>query len=100
MTDPEQKPDEVLEDTDAAAVTRTLWILAKDGHTMTCTIAGEAGREQLKVLIDREVYLSETHTVPEGTMNRARLLHRAFEAHGWLEVPEAAHPAVDRTTRV
>jgi hypothetical protein len=82
MTDPE---------TDGGAVTRTLWILAKDGHTMTCTIAGEPGREQLKVLIDREVYLSEIHTVPEGTTSRARLLHRAFEAHGWIEVG-SPHP--------
>jgi hypothetical protein len=77
-------------------VTRTLWILAKDGHTMTCTIAGEPGREELQVLYDREVYLSEMHTVPEGTMSRARLLHRGFEAHGWIEVSEGAHSEVDR----
>ena len=70
-------------------MTRTLWILAKDGHTMTCTIAGEPGREELQVLFDREVYLSERHTVPEGTMSRASLLHRAFEARGWIEVSGA-----------
>jgi hypothetical protein len=97
MTDPEQKPDETLEETVGGAAVRTLWILAKDGHTMTCTVAGEPGREQLQVLIDQEVYLSETHTVPEGTMSRAHLLHRAFEAHGWIEAPEATHPAVDPT---
>lgn len=91
MTDPEQKADDAPEVTDGRAVARTLWILAKDGHTMTCTIAGEPGREQLQVLIDQEVYLSETHTVPEGTMSRARLLHRAFEVHGWIEVG-SAHP--------
>jgi hypothetical protein len=85
MSDPEPKSDEVL----PPHATRTLWILAKDGHTMTCTIAGEPGREQLQVLIDREVYLSETHTVPEGTLSRARLLHHAFGAHGWIDVSEA-----------
>ena len=67
-------------------MTRTLWILAKDGHTMTCVITGEPGHEELQVLLDREVYLSEIHTVPEGTISRARLLHRAFEARGWIEV--------------
>lgn len=72
-------------------MTRTLWILAKDGHTMTCTIAGEPGREELQVLFDREVYLSEAHTVPEGTIGRARLLRRGFEAHGWIEASEGAH---------
>jgi hypothetical protein len=77
-------------------VTRTLWILAKDGHTMTCTITGEPGREELQVLFDREVYLSEIHTVPEGTISRAHLLHRGFEAHGWVEVSEAARAEVDR----
>jgi hypothetical protein len=85
MTDPEQKSDEALPPT----ATRTLWILAKDGLTMTCTIGGAPGRELLQVLIDQEVYLSEIHTVPEGTMSRAHLLHRAFEAHGWIEVSEA-----------
>jgi hypothetical protein len=74
-------------------VTRTLWILAKDGHTMTCTIAGEPGREELQVLLDRQVYLSEIHTVPEGTISRARLLHRAFEARGWTEMP-SSRPSV------
>jgi len=79
--------------TGGGVVTRTLWILAKDGHTMTCTIAGEPGREELQVLYDREVYLSEMHTVPEGTLSRAHLLHRAFEAHGWVEVSEPADSA-------
>jgi hypothetical protein len=53
---------------------------------MTCLIAGDPGREELQVLFDREVYLSEMHTVPEGTMSRASLLHRGFEARGWIEV--------------
>jgi hypothetical protein len=76
-------------------VTRTLWILAKGGHTMTCTITGEPGREELQVLFDREVYLSEIHTVPEGTISRARILHRGFEERGWIEIAEAAQAKID-----
>jgi hypothetical protein len=61
----------------------TLWMLHKDGHTMTCVISGEPGHEELQVLIDGEVYLSETHTVHDGAIGRAHTLHRGFEAHGW-----------------
>lgn len=58
---------------------------------MTCTITGDPGREELQVLYDRGIYLSEIHTVPEGAMGRASVLHRGFEARGWTEVTEAAH---------
>jgi hypothetical protein len=79
-------------------VTRTLWIVSKDGHTMTCTISGVAGHEELKVLLDREVYLSEIHTVHEGAVGRAHTLHLGFEAHGWTAVFEATGSDVDRPT--
>jgi hypothetical protein len=64
-------------------VTRTLWSLSKDNHTMTCVISGEPGQEELRVLLDGEIYLSEIHTVHEGAVGRAETLHRGFEAHGW-----------------
>ena len=64
----------------------TLWILSKDGHTMTCVVAGTPGHEDLRVLLDREVYLSEIHTVHEGTIGRANTLHRGFLAHGWTPI--------------
>jgi hypothetical protein len=67
----------------AAGATRTLWVLHKDGQKITCMISGEPGHEELKVLIDREVYLSETHTVHDGAIGRAHTLLRGFEAHGW-----------------
>jgi hypothetical protein len=60
-----------------------MWILSKDGHTMTCVISGQPNHEELQVLLDREVYLSEIHTVHEGAVARAETLHRGFEAHGW-----------------
>ena len=85
-------------ETGGEPVTRTLWIVAKDGHTMTCTISGEAGHEELQVFFDREVYLSEIHTVPEGAVGRARTLHLGFEAHGWTAVSEAANSDLDRPT--
>ena len=64
----------------------TLWILSKDGHTMTCVVAGTPGHEDLRVLLDRDVYLSEIHTVHEGTIARANTLHRGFLAHGWTPI--------------
>ena len=67
-------------------VGETLWVLGKDGHTMTCVISGEPGHEELQVLLDRDVYLSETHTVHDGAIARAHTLHRGFEAHGWTPV--------------
>jgi hypothetical protein len=76
-------PDKSNAGTDGDDVTQTLWILAKDGHTMTCMMLGEPGHEELQVLLDREVYLSEMHTVHEGAVDRAQILHRGFEAHGW-----------------
>ena len=64
----------------------TLWILGKDGRTMTCVVVGTSGHEELRVLLDREVYLSEIHTVPEGTIGRANTLRRGFVAHGWTPI--------------
>jgi len=64
----------------------TAWILSKDGHTMTCVISGESGREELQVLFDLEVYLNEQHSVHDGTIGRARTLLRGFEAHGWAPI--------------
>jgi len=72
-------------------VTRTLWIVGKDGHTMTCRISGELGHEELQVFFDGDVYLDEIHTVHEGVLDRARTLHRGFEAHGWTTVFEPAN---------
>jgi hypothetical protein len=65
---------------------RTLWILGKDGRTMTCVVAGTPGHEDLRVLLDRDVYLSEIHTVHEGTIGRADTLRRGFLAHGWTPI--------------
>lgn len=73
-------------------VTRTVWVLGKDGHTMTCVIWGEPGREELQVLYDLEVYLDELHTVHEGAVGRARTLLHGFEAHGWAPVDVSRPP--------
>ena len=66
--------------------TRTLWVVQKDGHSVRCLLSGEPGREELRILVDRELYLSEIHTVHEGVIGRADTLHRGFEAHGWTTV--------------
>ena len=68
---------------DGGRAADTLWVLHKDGRTMTCVLSGEPGHEELQVLIDREVYLSETHSVRDGAIGRAHTLQRGFEAHGW-----------------
>jgi hypothetical protein len=61
-----------------------LWILGKDGRTMTCVVVDTPGGQDLRVLLDGEVYLSEIHTVHEGAIGRAETLRRGFEAHGWI----------------
>jgi hypothetical protein len=66
--------------------TRTLWVLGKDGHTVTCTVQGEPGEEELKVFMDRDPYLSETHTVHDGAVGRATTLRHGFEKHGWKAI--------------
>jgi hypothetical protein len=76
--------------------TRTLWVLRKEGHTMTCLVSGEPGHETLQVFFDRDVYLSEIHTVHDGVVARARTLHHGFEAHGWTAVLEAQSSDLDR----
>jgi hypothetical protein len=80
--------------TGGEVVTRTQRIVGKDGHTMTCRISGEPGHEELQVFFDREVYLSEIHTVHEGAVGRARALYHGFEAHGWVAI-EAPSPDLD-----
>jgi hypothetical protein len=66
--------------------TRTLWVLSKDGHSMTCVISGEPGHEELQLLLDGQVYVSESHTVHDGAVGRATTLHRGFEERGWRAV--------------
>jgi hypothetical protein len=72
---------------------RTLWVLHKDGRSLTCLVSGEPGHEELRVLVDGEVYLDETHTVHDGAVSRARTLLHGFQAHGWtpvfVELPHA-----------
>ena len=62
---------------------RTLWQLSKDGQTVTCLVVGEPGHEELRVLMDAEIYLSEIHTVHDGALGRATTLRHGFEKHGW-----------------
>jgi hypothetical protein len=70
----------------AGTETNTLWVVHKDEHTMTCVLSGRPGHEELRVLVDRDLYLSETHTVHEGAVDRAHALYRGLEAHGWKPV--------------
>jgi hypothetical protein len=65
---------------------RTLWVLHKEGHSMTCLISGRPGHEELRVLFDCDLYFSEIHTVHDGLLGRARTLYHGFEAHGWTSV--------------
>jgi hypothetical protein len=62
---------------------RTLWQLYKDGQKVTCLLVGRPGHEELRVLIDSDLYLSEMHTVHDGALGRATTLRHGFEKHGW-----------------
>ena len=66
----------------------TLWTVRKDQHVMTCLIVEAPVGEELRVLVDDELYLTELHHVRDGLVGRANTLHRALLARGWT----AAHP--------
>jgi hypothetical protein len=66
----------------------TLWTVRKDQHVMTCLIIEAPVGEELRVLVDGELYLTELHRVRDGLVGRANVLHRALLAHGWT----VAHP--------
>jgi hypothetical protein len=66
----------------------TLWILGKDGRTMTCIVVDTPRGKDLRVLLDGEVYLNESHTVRDGAIGRAVTLRHGFEAHGWIPMTE------------
>ena len=72
-----------VDDEAGADAARTLWELHKDGQKVTCLILGPPGHEELRVLMDSEVYLSEIHSVHEGALGRATTLRHGFEKHGW-----------------
>jgi hypothetical protein len=73
--------------------TVTLWALRKDAHVMTCVLLGKGEHNELRVLMDQEVYLNEIHTVHDGAIGRARTLLRGFEAHGWTPDPQSPDPS-------
>jgi hypothetical protein len=61
----------------------TLWTVYKDQHVMTCLIVEAPVGEELRVLVDGEMYLTEVHHVHDGLVGRASTLHRGLLAHGW-----------------
>jgi hypothetical protein len=64
-------------------VLETLWTVRKDQHVMTCIIVEAPAGEELRVLLDGEMYLTEIHTVHEGLIGRANTLHHALLPRGW-----------------
>jgi hypothetical protein len=81
----ERRPGNKMEpDRRAPALTNeTLWTIRKDQHVMTCLIVEAPVGEELRVLVDGEIYLTEIHRVHDGLVGRANTLHRALLAHGW-----------------
>jgi hypothetical protein len=66
----------------------TLWTVRKDQHVMTCLIVEAPVGEELRVLVDGELYLTELHRVHDGLVGRANTLHRALLARGWTAAPQ------------
>jgi hypothetical protein len=66
-----------------ALTNETLWTVCKDQHVMTCLIVEAPVGEELRVLVDGEMYLTEIHRVHDGLVGRANTLHRGLLAHGW-----------------
>jgi len=73
--------------------TTTLWRLQKNGHSIICMSSGEPGHEEMRVLVDNEVYFTELHTVHEGLIARAGVLQRGYEARGWTLSTPSGPPA-------
>jgi hypothetical protein len=67
----------------APALTNELWTVRKDQHAMTCLIVEAPVGDELRVLVDGEIYLSEIHRVHDGLVGRANTLLRGLLAHGW-----------------
>ena len=63
----------------------TLWTVFKDQHVMTCLIVEAPVGEELRVLVDGEMYLPEIHRVRDGLVGRANTLHHGLLAHGWTD---------------
>lgn len=61
----------------------TLWTARKDQHVMTCEIVEAPIGEELRVLVDGELYLTELYRGHEGLIARAHLLHEGLLARGW-----------------
>jgi hypothetical protein len=61
----------------------TLWTVRKDQHVMTCLTVEAPVGEELRVLVDGELYLTEIHRVHDGLVGRANTLHRGLLARGW-----------------
>lgn len=61
----------------------TLWTVRKDQRVMTGLIVEAPVGEELRVLLDGDVYLTELHRVHDGLLGRANTLHRALLARGW-----------------
>ena len=64
-------------------VLETLWSVRKDHRVMTCVIVEAPAGEELRVLLDGEMYLTEIHAVRDGLVGRANTLHRALLARAW-----------------
>jgi hypothetical protein len=85
MSDEPTLGNKIEPDRRAPAFTNeTLWTVYKDQHVMTCLIVEAPVGEELRVLVDGEMYLTEIHRVHDGLVGRANTLHRALLAHGWM----------------
>ena len=50
---------------------------------MTCVIVEAPAGEELRVLLDGEMYLTEIHAVRDGLIGRANRLLEGLLARGW-----------------
>ena len=64
-------------------VVETLWTVRKDQRVMTCIIVEAPAGEEMRVLLDGEMYLTEIHAVRDGLIGRANRLLEGLLARGW-----------------
>jgi hypothetical protein len=64
----------------------TLWMLQKHGRTARCALLECGGTWELRVLVDREIVLTERCDRPAETFEIAELWKGRMLDKGWLQV--------------
>ena len=75
---------------ESGQILQKLWTLRRDAHVMCCVVVAGPEREELRVLVDDDLYLVEPYAHHDGLLGRAHVLHRGLLSRGWTDVEPPA----------